>query len=124
MTPTQRSLALLRQEGFLAAVVERYLHQIQRKQDLFGFADLFAFHRDGRVLLVQTTTAAHLSDRLAKVRDSFEASAWVLAGHALELHGWDGPRLRRLEVRGEDLQPIVLLQPRRRKPDRQRGLFD
>jgi len=38
LSPTARTLTLLRRQGFLAAPVERFIPQVQRKQDLFGVA--------------------------------------------------------------------------------------
>jgi hypothetical protein len=69
MTPTGRTLGRLRRRGFLADVVERWLLRVNRRRDLFGFADIIAVHlREPGVLPVQCTTAAHVPDRLANAR--------------------------------------------------------
>ena len=76
MTPTGRSLVYLRRLGFTAAVVERWLPRVQLRQDLFGVADVLAFHpRDRLFLLVQVTTAGHVAHRLAKAKGRPELAA-------------------------------------------------
>jgi hypothetical protein len=118
----------LRRLGFLADVVERWLPRVNRRRDLFGFADIIAVHlREPAVLLVQSTTAAHVAHRLAKARGRPELTAWLRAGGAFEVWGWALDRgawhVRRVAVRGEDMAPIALTPgrpPRRvRRGDRQ-----
>lgn len=125
MTPTARTLKLLRSEGYLAAVVERWIPKLNRRADLWGCFDVLAVHpRDRTFVVVQVTSAAHVADRLKKVQSRPETLLWLRAGGKVEVHGWAGPRLRRLSVAAEDLQPVLMSKPRRRKPDRQCGLFD
>ena len=88
MTPTQRSLACLRQAGYHVAVVEHWNAHARIRQDLFGFADLLAFRFGMPVLLIQTTTAANVSARRKKILGNGIARDWVLAGNELILHGW------------------------------------
>jgi hypothetical protein len=113
MTPAARSLQLLRREGYLAAVVERWLAPARRRVDLFGFADLLAFHaRDRMFLLVQTTTLTNMAARLTKARARPELGAWLQAGGRFEVHGWykRGGKwaAKRIAVNAEDLEPVVL----------------
>jgi hypothetical protein len=132
MTPTGRTLSYLRRAGYLAAVVEKWIPHINKRRDLFGFADVLAVHpRDRLFLLVQATTADHVAHRLAKAKRRPELAIWLRAGGKFEVHGWvkrDGRWERRqIEVRGEDLADVVLAAPRRRrlgKGERQRDLFD
>ena len=57
MTPTAHTLALLRREGYIAAVVEKWLPRVNLRQDVWGFGDVLAAHPVGRVvLIVQATT--------------------------------------------------------------------
>lgn len=105
MSPTQRSLAYLRKIGYRAAVVEKWNPHVGIRQDLFGFADIFAFapvhplesSKLYPVVLVQTTTQAHAADRLAKIAENESACAWVRAFGTIEVHGWAkrGPRGKR-----------------------------
>lgn len=49
MTPTQRTLRRLREEGYKASVVERWLRyagQFGKRQDLFGIIDVIAITPD------------------------------------------------------------------------------
>lgn len=125
MTPTARTLKLLRAEGYLASVVERWIPHANRRADLWGAFDVLAVQpRDRVFLLVQVTSAAHVADRLRKVQARPETALWLRAGGKVEVHGWRGKCLRRLSVSAEGLQPVLMEKPRRRRPDRQRGLFD
>jgi hypothetical protein len=133
MSPTARTLAYLRRQGFVAAIVERWLPRVARKRDLFGIADVFAFHpRDRVFLLVQATSIPHVGDRLARCKGRPELAAWLRAGGAFEVHGWalrDGRWApKRVQVVPGDLEPVVLQAPRCRRRaergERQRDLFD
>jgi hypothetical protein len=95
MTPTARSLAYLRKQGYLAAVVERFNSYTKRKNDLWGFVDIVAI-KDGKTIGVQTTSSAHVADRIAKIR-AHENCAAVLACWTVIVHGWAkrGPRGKR-----------------------------
>lgn len=87
MSPTSRSLAHLRQLGYLADVVERWIPGANIRRDLFGFGDVLAI-RPGEVLLVQVTTGAHLAHRLAKIAASPLAAAVRASGIRICVHGW------------------------------------
>ena len=115
MTPTARSLALLRRSGYLAAVVEKWLPKINRRRDLFGCFDVLAIHPVRReVALVQTTTVGNLSSRLAKVKAAADLPAILAAGVKVQVHGWKGNRIKIVEVRAEDLAAVVVCSPPRR----------
>jgi hypothetical protein len=88
MTPTQRSLAKLRSEGFLVAVVEHWNSFVRRRQDLFGFADLLAVRGD-LALLVQTTTGSNAAARVEKIRECAAAQYWLASpNRKITVHGW------------------------------------
>jgi hypothetical protein len=131
-SPTAHTLARLRDLGFIADVVERWLPRANRKRDLFGLADVLAVHpRDRLVLLVQATTLAHVADRLERVRSRPEAALLLRAGVGIEVWGWYERggrwRPRRVAVRAADLRPVLLdPRPRRRgrKGERQGLLFE
>lgn len=91
-SPTTRSLKLLRDRGYTAAVVERWNPHVKIRQDLFGFADLIAFNRH-EVVLVQTTTASNMAARVKKVEENAAASLWsqtyrTFPARRIEVHGW------------------------------------
>lgn len=98
MTPTARSLAHLRNEGWVCEVVEHRPKHTGRTRDLFGVADILAL-RPGQTLAVQTTTAANVAARVTKVQASPWLPVMLAAGWTFRCHGWreDGT-LRDIEV--------------------------
>lgn len=98
MSPTQRSLAKLRAEGYTAEVVEQNIPHARTKRDLFGFIDIIAI-RGAETLAVQTTSVDHVSHRVVKIECSKHLDAVRAAGWRISVHGWrpDG-RLREVEL--------------------------
>jgi hypothetical protein len=101
MSPTARSLKKLRKEGWTASVVEKWIPQVKRRRDCFGFDVLAArpamrypatvdggWAQSGGVLGVQATSAANHSSRKAKLLKNAEAANWVAAGGRLEVWSW------------------------------------
>lgn len=86
MTPTQRSLAYLRDEGYLVAIVEHWNPFARIRQDLFGFIDLLAIRRD-ETLAVQVT-ASGVSSRVKKIEASPHLGRVREAGWKILVHGW------------------------------------
>ncbi len=68
MSPTARSLALLRSEGYTAQVVEYFNRFSKTRKDLFGCIDIVAVHPELGILGVQATTGAHHAERLKKAK--------------------------------------------------------
>ena len=85
MTPTQRSLAYLRDEGYLVAIVEHWNPFARIRQDLFGFIDLLAIRRD-ETLAVQVT-ASGVSSRIKKIEASPHLDRVREAGWKIHVHG-------------------------------------
>jgi hypothetical protein len=97
-SPTQRSLAYLRKDGFTVCVVERFIParggmKFPRRIDAFNFGDLLAC-RLGQIVLVQTTTKSNMAARRAKILALPDFPKWKEAGGLVLLHGWRkaGPR--------------------------------
>lgn len=89
-SPTQRSLALLRERGYVAQVVEQTIRGagiVVFKRDLFGIGDIIAV-RDGETLLVQTTSGSNVAARIAKIAECEHVGAIRKAGWRLVVHGW------------------------------------
>ena len=99
MTPTQRSLAALRELGYLVEVVEKWNSFTRTRKDLWGWADLLALRR-GEVLAVQVTSEG-VANRVKKVTDSETIARVREAGVRVEVHGW------RKNVKGRYVQRIV-----------------
>jgi hypothetical protein len=99
MTPTQRSLAALRELGYLVEVVEKWNSFTRTRKDLWGWADLLAIRR-GEVLAVQVTSEG-VANRVKKVMDSETIGRVREAGVRVEVHGW------RKNVKGRYVQRVV-----------------
>lgn len=87
VSPTQRSLAALRERGYLCQIVERWNPHARIRQDLFNIGDILAI-RDGETLLVQTTTRGNVQARVKKIADCEHLPAILRAGWKIEVHGW------------------------------------
>lgn len=121
-SPTQRSLAWLRKQGWTVAVVEHFNPHVKIRQDLWGFGDLLCFRKGDPPLIVQTTSGSNLSSRMDKIRANAVASKWLEAGFAVDVHGWAkrGPRgepkkwtLRRVSAAwnpGDNLNPVAFVE--------------
>ena len=99
MSPTQRSLKYLRDEGYLVAIVEHWQPFARIRKDLWGWADLLAIKR-GEVLAVQVTSEG-VANRVAKVTNSETIGRVREAGIRVEVHGW------RKNAKGRYIQRIV-----------------
>jgi hypothetical protein len=132
MTPTARTLALLRREGYIAAVVERWLPVANVRRDLFDCIDVLGVKPGEPTIGVQATTAGHVAHRLAKAKALPQLRTWLACGHVFEVWGWalraGRWTVRRVAVRGEELQAVEMApRPRplrARRGERQGGLFD
>ena len=100
-SPTQRSLAYLRDQGYLVAIVEKWNPHAKLRQDLFGIIDLLAI-KDGETLGVQTTSGDNVSKRVAKIADSSHVGALRRAGWRLVVHGWRKAANGRWQLREVD----------------------
>lgn len=124
-SPTKKSLAYLRRNGYTCAIVEKYNTRIGVTQDLFGFIDILAVGPLG-TLAVQTTSKSNFSSRWGKItgktvpKDKKEEDrmlkirshvvACLAAGWVIEVHGWEksaipGPRIQQVSV--EDLVDVL-----------------
>src|SRR5205809_110083 len=100
MSPTERSLAYLRRQGYAAEVVERFVRRPGGgfRKDLFGFVDIVAV-QGNETLGVQVTTSDHVSDRAAKARLALESQPALRAcSWRFIVHGWRGRVLREVEL--------------------------
>jgi len=97
MSPTQRSLAYLRELGYYVAVAEHFNPFAQIRQDLFGICDLVGL-RKGETLCVQCTSASNVSARVHKITEHLSTPRLREAGWRIEIQGWTkgkrgGPRV-------------------------------
>jgi len=111
-SPTQRSLKLLRSQGYLVAIVEHWNSYVKIRQDLWGFADLLAVRGDD-CLLVQTTSGPNVSARIAKIQAEPKAALWLQSSNRrIVVHGWRkvGARGKRKlwECREEEIRELIV----------------
>lgn len=96
MSPTQRSLKLLRERGWIAEVTERWIPggagRPGIRKDLWSFADLLCLHPvTGEILAVQTTSASNISARVRKIADCELTPVVRKCGIGIHVHGWRKP---------------------------------
>ena len=97
MTPTQRSLKILRERGWTVWRVEHWNAFAKIRQDLFGFGDILAINKD-TVLIVQTTSGSNVSARMKKIQENPIAKLWLSPTRWIHVHGWKGRKLRELHA--------------------------
>lgn len=85
LSPMQRSLAKLRQDGYRVHITEHYSRGL--KHDLFGFCDILAL-RENEVLAVQVTSGSNVAARVKKIMDSEELPFVRKAAIRVVVHGW------------------------------------
>ena len=102
-SPTQRTLKLLRSEGWTCGIVEHWNPHAHIRQDLGGFIDIVAWAPGRGVLAVQATSGPNVAARVTKIRGLASAAAWMASGARLEVWGWrkvgDRGKVKRWEVR-------------------------
>jgi hypothetical protein len=86
-SPTQLSLKKLREDGWLAEVVERWIPGANIRKDLWGWVDIVAL-KDGETLAVQTTSYSNMSARAKKIAESETVSEVRKANWSIQVHGW------------------------------------
>lgn len=86
-SPTQRTLKVLRDEGWLVAVVEKWNNHVNQRIDLFGFIDIIAI-RENETLAVQATSYSHSSDRKKKIISHMNYKLVKQAKWRVEVWAW------------------------------------
>jgi hypothetical protein len=110
MSPTQRTLKLMRERGWIAEVTERWIPggggRPGIRKDLWSFCDVLCIHPDtGEILAVQTTSASNASARVKKIAECELTPIVRKCGIGIHVHGWVKPSKsnRRWTVRERDL---------------------
>jgi len=101
VSPTQRSLAYLRELGYHVEIVEKWNHFTKQRKDLWGWADLLAIRRD-EVLAVQVTASA-VAARIKKIEASDTLPLVREANIRVEVHGWRKLKDGKYHIRVVDL---------------------
>lgn len=88
MSPTQRTLKKLRDDGYVAEVVEKWIPGANIRRDLFGFIDVLAI-KPGEILGVQCTSRGHVRNRCNKIAEAELVGNVREANIKIEVWGWD-----------------------------------
>ena len=89
MTPTARSLAVLREMGYTTWIVEQWNGFAKKRYDLFGCIDILAIHPELEVILgVQACTTGDAAKRTTKALAEPMLRTWLEAGGRFEVWGW------------------------------------
>ena len=125
-SPTARSLKHLRDQGFTAQVVERWIPGANLRKDLFGGIDIVCVGGKDEIgprfdtLGVQSTSDSNVSARREKMLAIPELRLWLECGNRLVIHGWakKGPRgkpkrwaLREVEIHLSDFTKVEVSSP-------------
>lgn len=97
MSPTQRTLAYLKENGYKhVAIVERWNPHARIRQDLFNFIDILAV-KDGFTYAFQVTSGSNVSKRFDKILEECEPQtrAVLCAGWIVFIHGWRKVKVKR-----------------------------
>lgn len=88
-SPTQRSLELLKENGYAPWIAEHYNAFARVRRDLYGFIDIVALsHEYKGILAVQTTSGTNVSARVAKILGLPIHRLWISCGNRIQIHGW------------------------------------
>ena len=95
MTPTSRTLNLLRKEGKIVDVTEKWNSFTRQRKDLFGFIDIIAIEKN-QTWGIQCTSTGNISARIKKITTECKdnALAWLKAGNHIEVIGWSKKGLK------------------------------
>jgi hypothetical protein len=86
-SPTKRSLKLMRDQGYLCEVTERWNPFAKIRQDLYNFVDILCI-KDGKTVAVQTTSYSNMSARIKKIKELDTYPIVRSAGWEIVVHGW------------------------------------
>ena len=89
MTPTQRSIAYLKGNGFaLVQKVEHFNVFAHVRQDLWGCDILAVSIAPPMVMLVQTTSGSNGAERVKKLQQMDSTDLLKAAGIGVQVHAW------------------------------------
>jgi hypothetical protein len=101
-SPTQLSLAKLREEGYTCWITEHWNNWSKTRQDLFGFIDILAL-KGNETLAIQTTTAANLNARVKKISNHENVGVVREAGWTIHVHGWHQDDKKKWHCKSKDI---------------------
>ena len=100
VSPTSRTLQLLKKENKLVDIVEKWNSFTQQRKDVFGFIDIIALDPEKKETWgIQCTSTGNMNARVKKILTECRDAAliWLKAGNHIEVIGWSktGPAGKR-----------------------------
>lgn len=108
LSPTQRTIRELRNQGTICGVVERFNQHVGPhgiRQDLFGFIDLIALAPNG-IIGVQCCAGSGHADHRKKIMANEVVPEWLKSGGRIQIWSWSKRKLKR-GGKAERWQPRV-----------------
>lgn len=90
-SPTARTLARCRKQGWDADVVERWNPFAHKKKDVAGCIDVVAYGTECHVLGIQTTSGSNHAARRTKALEEPRLAAWLASGARFQIWSWTQP---------------------------------
>lgn len=87
MTLTQRTIKMMRDQGYTVATVEYFNYYTKRKKDLFGCIDLLCIG-NGETIAIQVTSKSNMSARIKKIEASDALPEMLRSKWRILVHGW------------------------------------
>lgn len=87
VSPTQRSLKKLRDEGYLCRIVEHWNPFARIRQDLFGFIDILCV-KNNEVVGVQSCSGVDFNKRVTKIKEHKNYNAVSCSGIKIRVQAW------------------------------------
>jgi hypothetical protein len=123
MTPTARTLNLLRADGWTCQTVESWIPRLNIRRDLWGIGDVLAMRIGEPLVLIQCTSDTNVAARIGKAKAEPRLRTWLACGQRFEVWGWSKRAgrwvCRRIPLVLDELADIAAIVPPRRKRARQ-----
>ena len=117
-SPTSRSLKLLKDEGKLAEVVERWNAFTKQRKDFLGFIDILAVDPSTKTTWgIQCTSTGNMNARINKICTECNeyATIWINAGNSIEVIGWSKKGAKGKRKTWQSKRKIITLSDLRHK---------
>ena len=98
LSPTQRTLRQLRQEGRICGIVERFNRfggEFGIRQDLFNFIDLIALDPKEGIIGVQCCGRSGHAEHRKKILENEIVPEWLKSGGSIEIWSWGKQKIKR-----------------------------
>src|SRR5262245_6103902 len=98
LSPTQRTLRALRNEGAICGIVERFNQHVGPhgiRQDLFGFIDAIALVPGKGIVGIQCCARSGHAAHRTKICENEIAPEWLKQGGRIEIWSWGKQKLKR-----------------------------